>query len=398
MFSTRNGLYERARRKFKVQDGIKLFTYSFYRQRRAEVQVGNYARTPTLVSYAIYVLPQCMTRGLCDGSRTGRPTSTISHFEVPGPTHIDILTIEGRPRLTHIGGFPVHSVFSSSRFLKRRPNTPSSPYRAACSAALPSLPIQLPAHAALHAKRRCQLSPYLLPLAVPSVGCRPCPVPRRPSLRKSILRRRPHAPQQDTTPWPRWGRASGGQHSAELGAWLSNGLGPPGCSARPYPRHGCAAQLFIGDGTSFLIYIPHPGLLAGLAFPGRPDPRPASPQVHGLGALRRQYTLNIDGLSEVVGLDTWHHERNPGGCTVEMHGNIRCGAGERQSTSRGAGRGGVRGSRVKTRNPWALVPAREEKSSTSTNESNGYCVPEAGGREEQWWTVRCGTHGGRNKV
>lgn len=39
MFSTTNGLYERARKRFKVQDGIKLFTYSFYRQRRQEVQV-----------------------------------------------------------------------------------------------------------------------------------------------------------------------------------------------------------------------------------------------------------------------------------------------------------------------------------------------------------------------
>ncbi|KAF5837717.1 DHS-like NAD/FAD-binding domain-containing protein [Dunaliella salina] len=38
MFSTRNGLYERARKKFKIQDGIKLFTYSFYKQRRADVQ------------------------------------------------------------------------------------------------------------------------------------------------------------------------------------------------------------------------------------------------------------------------------------------------------------------------------------------------------------------------
>ena len=39
MFSTRNGLYDRARRRFKIQDGIKLFTYSFYKQRREEVQV-----------------------------------------------------------------------------------------------------------------------------------------------------------------------------------------------------------------------------------------------------------------------------------------------------------------------------------------------------------------------
>lgn len=46
-------------------------------------------------------------------------------------------------------------------------------------------------------------------------------------------------------------------------------------------------------------------------------------EVHGLQRLRRHYTLNIDGLSEVVGLDTWHHERNPNGVTVEMHGNIR---------------------------------------------------------------------------
>lgn len=28
MFSTRNGLYDRARKQFKVSDGLKLFTYS----------------------------------------------------------------------------------------------------------------------------------------------------------------------------------------------------------------------------------------------------------------------------------------------------------------------------------------------------------------------------------
>jgi hypothetical protein len=38
MFSTKNGLYERARRQFKIQDGIRLFSYSFYKQRRADVQ------------------------------------------------------------------------------------------------------------------------------------------------------------------------------------------------------------------------------------------------------------------------------------------------------------------------------------------------------------------------
>eukprot|EP00887_Chlorella_sp_A99_P007258 scaffold2.g7258.t1 len=30
-----------------------------------------------------------------------------------------------------------------------------------------------------------------------------------------------------------------------------------------------------------------------------------------------------DIYSEAVGMDTWHHERNPGGVTVEMHGNVR---------------------------------------------------------------------------
>eukprot|EP00882_Tetradesmus_deserticola_P012542 GHRQ01013295.1.p1 GENE.GHRQ01013295.1~~GHRQ01013295.1.p1 ORF type:complete len:274 (+),score=102.11 GHRQ01013295.1:252-1073(+) len=45
-------------------------------------------------------------------------------------------------------------------------------------------------------------------------------------------------------------------------------------------------------------------------------------QLHELGKLQRHYTLNIDGLAEVVGMDTWHHEKNPNGITVEMHGNI----------------------------------------------------------------------------
>jgi hypothetical protein len=39
MFSTKGGLYERARKKFKITDGIKLFSYPFYKQRRVDVQV-----------------------------------------------------------------------------------------------------------------------------------------------------------------------------------------------------------------------------------------------------------------------------------------------------------------------------------------------------------------------
>ncbi len=42
MFTTRNGLYDRARKRLKISDGMKLFTYSFYKQRRLEVQVGGW--------------------------------------------------------------------------------------------------------------------------------------------------------------------------------------------------------------------------------------------------------------------------------------------------------------------------------------------------------------------
>jgi NAD-dependent SIR2 family protein deacetylase len=40
------------------------------------------------------------------------------------------------------------------------------------------------------------------------------------------------------------------------------------------------------------------------------------------GRLQRHYTLNIDGLAERVGMDTWHPHTNPQGSTVEMHGSI----------------------------------------------------------------------------
>ena len=45
-------------------------------------------------------------------------------------------------------------------------------------------------------------------------------------------------------------------------------------------------------------------------------------QLQRAGRLQRHYTLNIDGLAEKVGMDTWHPESNPHGCTVEMHGNV----------------------------------------------------------------------------
>lgn len=43
MFTTKNGLYERARSKFKIQDGMKLFSYPFYKQRRKDLQVRHTA-------------------------------------------------------------------------------------------------------------------------------------------------------------------------------------------------------------------------------------------------------------------------------------------------------------------------------------------------------------------
>lgn len=45
--------------------------------------------------------------------------------------------------------------------------------------------------------------------------------------------------------------------------------------------------------------------------------------LHAAGRLQRHYTMNIDGLCQVVGMDVWHWEFNPEGSTVEMHGNIR---------------------------------------------------------------------------
>ncbi|KAL4422791.1 hypothetical protein ABPG75_008988 [Micractinium tetrahymenae] len=45
-------------------------------------------------------------------------------------------------------------------------------------------------------------------------------------------------------------------------------------------------------------------------------------QMYDAGRLHRHYTLNIDGLAEQVGMDTWHHEHNTAGVTVEMHGNV----------------------------------------------------------------------------
>lgn len=45
-------------------------------------------------------------------------------------------------------------------------------------------------------------------------------------------------------------------------------------------------------------------------------------KLHHTGKLMRHYTLNIDRLHEMVGMDTWNSENLPNGSTVMMHGNI----------------------------------------------------------------------------
>lgn len=78
-----------------------------------------------------------------------------------------------------------------------------------------------------------------------------------------------------------------------------------------YDRHRLEAQAFFSD-----IYLE--------ACKARPAPgHRALGSIMEAGRLQRHYTLNIDGLAEAVGMDTWHPDDNPDGCTVEMHGNVR---------------------------------------------------------------------------
>ena len=77
-----------------------------------------------------------------------------------------------------------------------------------------------------------------------------------------------------------------------------------------YDRNKADAQAFFAD-----IYVE-----AQRATPA-PGHRALS-ALAGAGRLQRHYTLNIDGLAEQAGMDTWHPELNPAGQTVEMHGNV----------------------------------------------------------------------------
>ena len=67
------------------------------------------------------------------------------------------------------------------------------------------------------------------------------------------------------------------------------------------PRCTCVRQAFFAD-----IYVE-----ALNATPARGHRALAG--IAAVGKLRREYTLNIDGLHNAVGLTTWHPEKNPDG-------------------------------------------------------------------------------------
>ena len=46
-------------------------------------------------------------------------------------------------------------------------------------------------------------------------------------------------------------------------------------------------------------------------------------QVAGAHKLLRHYTMNIDGLAEAAGMDTWHVDNNPAGKSCSLHLPLR---------------------------------------------------------------------------
>lgn len=100
--------------------------------------------------------------------------------------------------------------------------------------------------------------------------------------------------------------------------WPRKRAGPGACVATAVYHVRCVSCHARAPRQAFFAQI-YSEAQASRAAPGHY----ALAEIHELGRMRRHYTLNIDGLAEVVGMDTWHHERNPGGVTVEMHGDIR---------------------------------------------------------------------------
>lgn len=104
--------------------------------------------------------------------------------------------------------------------------------------------------------------------------------------------------------------------------WLVQGAGgrARGCSGQGRSRLECCTLPTAAAAPA----TRHPALACSEALAAEPAPgHHALAALHAAGRLRRHYTLNIDGLAEQVGMDTWHHERHTGGVTVEMHGNVR---------------------------------------------------------------------------
>jgi NAD-dependent SIR2 family protein deacetylase len=101
-----------------------------------------------------------------------------------------------------------------------------------------------------------------------------------------------------------------------------------------YERAARAAQLPPGDGKKLFSWSFYERRRAdALAFladvaaeAAAAVPTPAHAALAALartGALLRHFSLNIDGLHRDAGMDTWHPEESPDGCTVELHGCVR---------------------------------------------------------------------------
>ena len=81
------GLYEKARKKYGLHDGMRLFHYSFFQKRRADCQVlGSPRASPYLLSAAIPLLTRCCshTQAFLTGvwAETVQAKPTLSHQAV----------------------------------------------------------------------------------------------------------------------------------------------------------------------------------------------------------------------------------------------------------------------------------------------------------------------------
>lgn len=174
MFSTKNGLYERARKKLKIQDGMKLFTYSFYKQRKADVQVGSSCLKRQL-TWPTRSWPA--SSGWAGGVERGLPT-LLRCAELRTYACAACPLARCLPAAASPSGCPASR--KALRVPFRQPSA-GRPAQGKC----PNIP---PPHAL------CVHAPPL-----PCLPCLPCWLPARPSLPRSTPRRSPPARRPATT-------------------------------------------------------------------------------------------------------------------------------------------------------------------------------------------------------